>query len=322
MKNILVVMPFQSSHKAYIEAIGKDCSFTYTTIADATQEQICNADIILGNADPKIVAKSEKLQWIQLNSAGADPYCKPGIIKPGTLLTCSTGAYGLSVAEGMVTMSLMLCRKMDIYAQNQAKRWWHMEGKVTSIWNSTTLVIGLGDIGTEYAARMKALGSHVIGIRRDVSSKPDCVDEIYTLEQLDEVLPRADFVALALPSTPATYHTIDARRLRLMKPGAYLLNVGRGDAVNCNALNEALREGGILGGAALDVTEPEPLPAEHPLWDAPRCIILPHVAGKFFLQETFERIVRIAGSNLELFLDGNTQDMRNLVNPATGDRRK
>lgn len=321
MKQVLVVMPFQSSHKAYIEAIGKNCQFTYATIASATKEQVCDADIILGNASPELVAQSEKLQWIQLNSAGADPYCKPGIIHPGTLLTCATGAYGLTVSEGLTAMSFMLCRKMDLYMRNQIIHTWREEGRVTSIWNSTTLVVGLGDIGVEYARRMKALGSYVIGIRKNIHQKPDCVDEIYNMDQLDEVLPRADFVTLVLPSTPETHHIMDEHRMRLMKKGAFLLNGGRGDAIDCTALNTLLREGDTLGGAGLDVTEPEPLPADHPLWDAPRCIITPHAAGKFHLQETFERIVRITGENLEHFLSNDIAHMRNLVDPVTGYRK-
>lgn len=319
--NVLVVMPFQESHRQYIERVGQGCEFVYTTIANATREQICGADIILGNAKPQLVAESQSLKWIQLNSAGADAYCKPGIIKPGTLLTCATGAYGLTVSEGLTAMSYMLCRKMDLYMRNQVEHRWREEGRVTSIWNSTTIVIGLGDIGKEYARRMKALGSYVIGVRKRAAEKPDCVDEVYTMDQLDEVLPRADFVALVLPSTPQTHHIMDERRMRLMKRGAYLLNGGRGDAVDCDALDRLLREGDTLGGAGLDVTEPEPLPADHPLWDAPRCIITPHAAGKFHLQETFERIVRIAGGNLEKFLAGDVDHMKNVVDPSTGYRK-
>lgn len=319
--NVLVVMPFQESHRQYIERVGQGCEFVYTTIANATREQICAADIILGNANPQQVAESHRLRWIQLNSAGADAYCKPGIIKSGTLLTCATGAYGLTVSEALTAMSYMLCRKMDLYMRNQVEHRWREEGSVTSIWNSTTLVIGLGDIGTEYAKRMKALGSYVIGVRKRVTEKPDYVDEVYTMDRLDEVLPRADFVALVLPSTPQTHHIMDERRMRLMKPGAYLLNAGRGDAVDCDALNRLLREGDTLGGAGLDVTEPEPLPVEHPLWDAPRCIITPHAAGKFHLQETFERIVRITGENLEKYLAGDLEHMRNLVDSSTGYRK-
>ena len=321
MKNVLVVMPFRQSHKDYIEKIGTDCQFTYTTIAGATEEQVCNADIILGNADPKLVAKSEKLQWIQLNSAGADPYCKPGVLKPGTMLTCASGAYGLSVSEGMLALTMMLCRKMDLYMRNQVEKKWKDEGAVTSVWNSTTLVLGLGDIGSEYAARMKALGSYVIGIRKNISVKPDCVDEIRSMDDLDELLPKADFVAMVLPSTPATYHIMNEERMKKMKKGAFLINAGRGDAVDCDALDRVLRSGEPLGGAALDVTEVEPLPADHPLWDAPRCIITPHITGKFHLAETFERIVRIAGGNMEAFLKGDVDAMRSQVNLATGYRK-
>lgn len=319
MTNILVVMPFQESHKRYIEQVGRDCQFTYTTAP--TPEQVCAADIILGNADPKLVAQSQRLQWLQLNSAGTDAYCKSGIIKPGTILTNATGAYGLTVSESMVAMSFMLCRKMDLYLRNQTEHQWRAEGSVTSVWNSTTLVIGLGDIGTEYAKRMKALGAHVIGIRRRAGVKPECVDEIYGMDQLDSLLPTADFVAMVLPSTPQTHHILDGRRLGLMKKGAYLINCGRGDAVDCDALNRLLRAGDTLGGAALDVTEPEPLPKEHPLWDAPRCIITPHVAGNFYLRETFERIVRITGGNLKKFLEWDRSHMQNLVDPSNGNRK-
>lgn len=321
MKNILIVIPVQERHKAYLEAIGAGCTFCYAEPETVTQEQVNQADVIIGNVAPGMVAQSEKLQWMQLNSAGADPYCQPGIIREGAELTNATGAYGLSVAEWMFAATMMLCRKMDVYMRNQTQNAWNCEGPVTSVWNSTTLVIGLGDIGTEYASRMKAMGSHVIGLRRNTAHKPDCVDELYPMEQLDEVLPRADFVAMVLPSTPQTRRVMNAQRMRRMKPGAYLINAGRGDAVDCDALDQLLRAGTGLAGAALDVTDPEPLPQEHPLWSAPRCIITPHIAGGFHLAETFERIVRIAGGNLELFLSGSPEAMRNRIDPATGNRK-
>ena len=181
MKNILVAMPFGDKHKSYIEKIGTDCKFHYTTIKTATAEEVKAADIIFGNISPELVKQNDHLEWMQLNSAGSDQYCKPGIIGPDTILTCATGAYGLSVSEHMLAMSMMLCRKMDLYMKNQVNHAWKEEGSVTSIWNSTTLVAGLGDIGSEYAKRMKALGSHVIGIRRNVVDKPDFIDEIYTM---------------------------------------------------------------------------------------------------------------------------------------------
>lgn len=320
MKKLLVVVPLKEHHKEYLKEKAAGCEIAYSSYRDVTEEMVREADMIFGNVAPKLVAKAEKLQWIQLNSAGVDPYCKPGIIKDGTILTNATGAYGLTVSESMLAMTMMLCRKMDLYMRNQTQNLWHDEGAVTSVWNSTTLVVGLGDIGSEYAAKMKALGSYVIGVRRNTANKPDCVDELHPMEALDELLPRADFVAMILPSTPQTYHIMDERRMKLMKKGAYLINAGRGDGVDGEALNRLLREGGYLGGAALDVTEPEPLPGDSPLWSAPRCIIAPHIAGGFNLPETMNRIVRIAGENMEKFLSGNVGAMRNRIDPRTGNK--
>ncbi len=321
MKQVLVTIPVKDRHKAYLEGIGRDCAFLYKEVSAVAEADVRDAQIIIGNVPPEMIGGSPKLEWIQLNSAGADAYCKPGVLAEGTLLTNATGAYGLAISEYMVGVALMLQNKLYIYHKNQLNHYWHDEGDVTSIFGSTTLVVGLGDIGGEFASRMKALGSYTIGVRRTEGVKPDYLDELYTAERLDELLPRADFVALTLPNTPQTHHIMNEARLRAMKPGAILINVGRGSAVDPDALLKVL-ESGHLGGCALDVTEPEPLPADHPLWDAPRLVITPHIAGKFHLQETFERIVRIAGENLENYLAGRTNEMRNLVDFATGYRRR
>lgn len=321
MKQVLVTIPVEPRHKEYLEKMGQGCEFIYRSVNTVTDEEVKAAQIIIGNVTPKSIDASPNLEWIQLNSAGADAFCKPGILPPGTILTNATGAYGLAISEYLVGVSLMLQNKLYTYYKNQLNHFWHDEGDVTSIEGSTTLIVGLGDIGGEYAKRMKALGSHTIGIRRTVGDKPEYLDELYTTEQLDEVLPRADFVALALPNTPRTYHIMDEKRMRSMKPTAFLMNVGRGNAIDSEGLRRVL-DSGHLGGCAIDVTDPEPLPADHPLWDAPRLVITPHIAGKFHLQETFERIVRIAGGNLEKFLAGKTDEMVSVVDLETGYRRK
>lgn len=321
MNRILVVIPVEEKHKRYLEDIGKSCQFEYAQVKTVTEEQVRRADIIIGNVSTAMLKEAECLQWIQLNSAGADAYCKPGILKDGVILTNATGAYGLAISEYMVGMSFMLQNKLYQYYGNQMGHQWKDMGKVTSVYGSTTLVIGLGDIGGEYAARMKALGSYTIGVKRTPGEKPEYLDELYTTERLDELLPRADFVSLSLPNTPNTIHLMDERRLRLMKPGAFLLNVGRGSAIDTDALCKVLEEG-HLGGCGVDVTDPEPLPADHPLWDAPRMVITPHISGNYHLQETFERIVRIAGRNLEKFLAGQKGQMENQVDFQTGYRRK
>lgn len=274
-------------------------------------------DIIIGNVSPDKIAGTKQLKWMQLNSAGTDGYLEKGVLPEGAKLTNATGAYGLAISEHMLGMALGLKKKLYLYERNQADGIWKDEGNVTSIWGCTTLVIGMGDIGSEFAVRMKALGSHVIGIRRTKAEKPDFVDELYQLDHLEECLKRADIVAMSLPGTKETNHLMDRERLQKMKTDAILLNVGRGTAVDTEALCDALEQGWI-GGAGLDVTDPEPLPPGHRLWKAPNLILTPHVSGQYHLKETHERILRIALENLEAFLKG--EPLKNMVDPATGYR--
>ena len=179
-------------------------------------------------------------------------------------------------------------------------------------------VLGLGDIGGEFAKRAKALGARVIGVRRTGTDKPDFVDELIHTDKLDEYLPQADCVAITLPGTTATKGMFDAERMAKMKDGAILLNVGRGMIVDTDALCAAL-ENGKLAGAGVDVTDPEPLPADHPLWKMENAVITPHISGGYHLQETHDRIVRIMAENLKRFLAG--EPLRNVVDFSTGYRK-
>ena len=315
---ILGAMPFTEEDKQYLENIAKDCEFVYKDKDSVGEEDVQDIDIIFGNVSPDVISRAPKLRWLQTNSAGVDPYCKEGVISEGAILTSASGAYDTSVSEWMVTVSFMLARKSDLYMRHQVERIWQLEGRVLSVEDSTTLVLGLGSIGKHYARKMHALGSYVIGVtRHSRDEKPDFVDELTTAEHLDELLPRADYIAMVLPGTAENVNIIDAKRLGLMKDTAFLINAGRGNAVDNMALNEALRDGRI-GGAALDVTSPEPLPSDHPLWDAPRCIITPHIAGQFFLAKTFRNIVKISGENLKKFLSGDTDEMKNIVDTRKG----
>lgn len=321
MKNILVTIPVEDRHKEYLERAGAGCRFSYTSPGGVTEEELGQAEIIIGNVKPQMLKDAGELQWIQLNTAGSDNYCAPGILRPGVVLTNASGAYGLAISEYMVGMTFMLQNRFYQYYRNQMNHQWKDQGRVISVCGSVTLSVGMGDIGGEYARKMKALGSYILGVRRTPGEKPEYVDELYTAVELDRLLPRADFVALSLPGGSATRHMMDERRLRLMKPGAFLLNVGRGTAIDTDALCRVLKEG-HLGGCGVDVTDPEPLPPDHPLWDAPRMVITPHISGQYHLQEALERIVRIAGENLEKFLEGRVDEMKNVVDFETGYRRR
>lgn len=353
---VLVLEPITVEQKGYLEervSGGQyDVSFAWSSKEKVTRDELRQADVILGNAPvdllkeiggktaPACTAKNggapalftvtpeegeagaapqEKaphLLWLQLAWAGADAYTAPGVLTDDTILTCSSGAYGTSVSEHMLALTMMLVRRLDEYGRQQARHVWKDLGRVTSVEDAVVLVLGLGDIGGRYAEKMHALGAHVIGVRRHLhGSKAAYLEEEHTMDDLDQLLPRADIVAMVLPGGVATVHVMNESRLRLLKKGAYLINAGRGNAIDLAALRKVLQEG-KLGGVGLDVTEPEPLPQEDPLWDMDRVVITPHVAGKYNLQKTVDHIVRIAGENLHAFTHG--QPLQHVVDRKTG----
>ena len=220
-KNILVVIPVNEDHKKFLEekaASGnKNCCVRYVNGSDVTAEDVKAANVIIGNVDPALVKEAKNLELFQLNSAGADQYIKPGILPEQAVLANATGAYGLAVSEHMLALTFDLIRRFNQYHANQAKHVWQSMGNITSVEGSTILVLGLGDIGGDYARKCHALGAHVIGVRRMNRNKPDYLDEQHTMDDLDELLGRADIVSMVLPGGDATNHIMDERRLRVMK---------------------------------------------------------------------------------------------------------
>ena len=218
-------------------------------------------------------------------------------------------------AFSLIAMLFALQKRLDIYQNQQKDHHWEKQTHMMVTEGSHVLVIGLGDIGTTFARKMKALGAHVTGIRKSRKPKPEYVDAQYTMEALPELLPQADIVALSLPGYSDTKGVIGEKELHLMKENTILLNVGRGTAIDSLALAKALQEGAIYG-AGLDVTDPEPLPEDHPLWDAPHCIITPHVSGGYALPETLEKILELSIENLERYEKGET--LHNIIDFSTG----
>ena len=203
----------------------------------------------------------------------------------------------------MLALTLALVRHIPEYVRNLDQRVWKQNPWHIAIEGSTVVTLGLGDIGGDYARKVKALGAYVIGVRRDASNKPDYCDEVVSLDELDSVLPRADIVAASLPGGQATFHLMNEERLRLMKPGAYFVNVGRGNVLDQEAAKRVLADG-HLGGLGLDVFESEPLPEDDVLWQDERVLVTPHVAGQFFLQETFNRMLDIVVDNTYAWSNG------------------
>ena len=312
--NILVAMPTYEEHEKRLKKACPEAAFTFLHGNRPEREQLENAEIIIGNIPSGDLQYCRNLKFLQLSMAGSDTFA--GKVPENVLLANSSGAYGLAISEHMLGMLLMLTKKLYLYRDNQNEAVWHDEGNVTSIFGSRVLTVGLGDIGGEFAKRCKSLGAYNIGIRRTMRSCPEFMDEMHTLDELDSLLPSADVVALALPNSEASRHLMNEARLRSMKRGAILLNVGRGSAVDTDALVKVLNEGLITAG--IDVTDPEPLPKEHPLWHCPGIIITPHISGYYHLRHTQDTIIEIAACNIENYMNG--RPIRNLVDRITGYR--
>ena len=260
------------------------------------------AAVILGNPAIKELAVCENLRLLQTKSAGTDQYQKPGVLPEGAALLSASGAYGHSVSEHMFAMLLSLMKRLPAYRDRQRDGIWRDLGPVKTLAGALVLCVGTGDLGSSFARLCKALGARTAGIRRDARKPAEGIDEMYSMDRLDGLLPQADVVALMLPHSVDTVHLMDRRRLFLMKKDSILLNGGWGTAVDCAALAEVLKDG-HLWGACLDVTDPEPLPAGHPLWTQERAVLTPHTAGGDHLADTADRIAAIALEHLTSLLN-------------------
>lgn len=229
---------------------------------------------------PEWLRTAAKLRWLHCPSAAVHQLLTPELIASNVQVTNGAGVHAASVAEHGLALLLALLRGLPQAAVQQADRKWDgfaLRPGLRELRGSTALIVGLGHIGRELATRLHALGVTVLGIRRQPMPEAG-VAEVHPPLSLAAQLPRADHVILALPATRDTSEVIGAEQLRQMRPGSRLINVGRGSAVDETALAAALHSG-HLAGAALDVTQIEPLPTDSPLWSAPRLLLTPHVAA-------------------------------------------
>lgn len=315
MKKVLVALDMEQRHREKLMAAGEGCEFVFTGMNEASEEQVQWADVIIGNVPAEYIKASAHLELLQLFSAGTDPYIVPDVLSEKTVLANATGAYGKAVSEHAFALTLMLQKKLHLYRDNQNLSRWKDEGPVTSVSDSTVVVVALGDIGRHYARLVHNMGAHVIGVKRRAGDCPDCVDELYLNEDLDRAIARADIIASFLPGTGGTWHLYNADRFAIMKPNAIFINCGRGSAVDSEALYCALSCGKIAA-AGVDVAETEPLPPDSKLWKLENLVITPHISGNFHLPDILERVVDIACTNLRANLGGG--EYINAVDMKTG----
>ena len=252
------------------------------------------------------------LRLIHIIGAGVEHLCPMDWVPDGVTVVNNRGAHADKAGEFGLMAVLMLHNRLPAIIGNQRRARWESLYS-TPIGGKTLLVIGAGSIGAAVARRCRMLGMHVIGVTRHGRAL-DAVDEMHTTDRLDDLLPRADFVLVAVPLTPETRNLLDARRQGLMKPGAGVVNVGRSATMDYDALAANLRTG-HLGGAVLDVFDPEPLPPGSPIWGIPNLVVTPHVSaddGDSYVALTLELVFR----NLERLLDG--RPLVNVVRPELG----
>lgn len=314
---VLMLAPLQKENFERIEQCFLEDNFIYVSTKSVTQDMVDQCDVIVGNPPLSLDLHRPHLQAILLNSAGSDAYVKEGILSPQTLLANASGTYGCAIAEHTLGMIFAINKNFKTYVHQMDQGLWqpHQQGK--ELYRQTVVIVGLGDLGYTIAKRLKAFECYIIGVKRRKSKCPDVLDEIYTTESLDDVLPRADFVVLALPQSLQTYHLFDKEKLLRMKKDAVLINVGRGSAIATSDLIEVLNRGHLYG-VGLDVLEEEPLPPAHPLWKQERVLLTPHVSGGYVWESARHYYTELVIRNLHHLKA--QEELENLVDFETGYR--
>jgi phosphoglycerate dehydrogenase-like enzyme len=297
-----------------------EVEFVSPATPEECDERLPEADVVLGWAVRREnFARAARLRWIQVTAAGVGGLLFPELVESRVILTNGRGLHALSMAEHTLGVMLAFARNLHLARDAQAGHHWSQRELAADLarfrrLEGTTLgLVGFGAIGRAIAERARPLGLRVLVVRRHPAVDPAPADAQWGPERLPELVAEADWLVLAVPLTAATRQLIGAAELSRMKPGAVLINLGRGGLVEEPALIAALASGAIAG-AALDVFEQEPLPAASPLWDLPQVILTPHISG--LDARLWERSSRLFARNLRAYLEG--RPLENVVDKRAG----
>ena len=282
---------------------------------EGAEQAIGHAEGAFGRIPPALLARADKLRWLQAPQiAPAAGYYYRELIEHPVVVTNMRGMFNDHIGAHVMAFVLAFARGLHVYLPQQLRRDWRKMPRDTGIVHlpeATALIVGVGGIGTEVARLAQTFGIHVIGVDERRTEMPPGVAELHRGAALDELLPRADFVILTVPHTPETEGFMNRARFQRMKKGAFFINIGRGMTTRLDDLVAAL-EAGEIAGAALDVFEQEPLPADHKLWTMPGVLITPHTAG--YGPYLDERRYQILADNCRRFLAGG--ELQNLVDKS------
>lgn len=305
MRKVLLTKKLPKENTGWLSDRYPQFTFVMPEKASAEDEVVREAEIVLGWVTVDMLAKAQNLKWYHSVSAGADTYIDEIDRLRGNdvLVSCSAGVYGVPISEHLLAMMLAFAHSINRSVLNMPREKWGGVPPCRELHGSTVGIIGLGDIGSHLAALLSPFGCEVLAFKRTPMEKPPNISAmLYGSGGLDELMMRADYVCICLPGTPDTRGLIDRRRIGLMKQTSVLLNIGRGYIIDTDALAEALAAGAIAG-AGLDVTDPEPLPAGHPLWKFPNVILTPHISG-YTTPNWENRITEFFALNLDAYLAG------------------
>ena len=278
--------------------------------------EIATAEVLMGTTGTarEYFEAASNLRWFQSINAGLERLEREGILGMGFAVTSGAGIASVGIAEWILGTMVMLTKNLHVYVRQQEESRWESR-RSGELDGKTVGVVGLGAIGRETARRCRAFGMRVIASRRSVpagSFDPDC-DLLLPYSDIDRLLEESDYVVLSLPLTAETRGLIGAAELARMKPTAFLLNVARGDVIDQGALVAALRAG-TIAGAGLDVTSPEPLPADSELWALPNLVLTPHMSGN--VEGYGHKAAGVFVANLRRYVAG--EPLEHLANPALG----
>jgi len=317
-KKIVVMIPqLKDSHKQKLAAASAAKGFDIVFCPDIASAipALQDAEIALGNV-AELAQNSPCLKWLCTTSAGVNQFTAPGLFaSPEAILSNSSGAYGVTIAEHIVMVTLELMRHQNYYDNIVKNRKWGPSPAITSIKGSRITILGSGDLGQEAAIRLRAFSPEtIVAVNRSGRNTSGLFDSVCTQDKLDEVLPCTDLLIITLPGTAETFHMMNADRIKLLPDGAIIVNVGRGTALDQTALEPHLRCGRLK--AALDVFEQEPLPQENTLWECPNLLITPHISGKMTLPYTVDRIIDMFLEDFDNYCSG--RPLRRLVHLSQG----
>lgn len=308
------------AHRAKIRSAADQAGFVphFFTPEQFDEARAClqHCEVLYAHSPELLHSAPTSLKWYCCSYAGVDPYCKdPGLFANPDCMLTNSNVYGVTIAEHVIMVTLMLLRRMPEYEAVVRDRRWSNQLPIRSIRDNEFTLLGTGNIGVNAAERLRSMGAaKITGLSRSGRAVPG-FDEVYPISRLDEILPSVKVLIMSLPGTPETVHILNRARIALLPPEACVINVGRGTAIEQEPLIEALN-GGRLAGAALDVMDPEPLPPDHPLWSARNLILTPHVSGNMTLGYTCDANVELFCADLLRY--GRGEPLENLVDRARG----